>query len=141
MRSLLPAPHAKTFTNGLTDERSNSRGCAICSCSCGRGPQWAAIGTKRRIMTGTPPGDADGPGACCGEADALEVYGDHYIAIITKDDGLTSYTKEWSKLPSGTRSFVPKERIQRLPPNPTGHGIIFIAPNGEVICYCPPTGA
>jgi len=87
----------------------------------------------------------DTPGSCCGEADAyeadkFEVYGDHYVAIITKGDGFVPDNEEWTKpaIPNGTRFVVPNEKIQRLPPNPTGHGIIFIAPSGEVICYCPP---
>jgi len=90
----------------------------------------------------------DAPGSCCGEADTyeadkFEVEDDHYVAIITKGDGFTPYDEEWSKpaIPNGTRFIVPNEKIQRLPPNPTGHGIIFIAPDGTVICYCPPGGA
>lgn len=77
--------------------------------------------------------------SCCGEADAyeadtFEVEGDHYIAIITDGKGV---------IPSGTRVPVPNNKMKwdAKPPNPTGHGIIFIGSSGQVYCYVTPSGA
>jgi hypothetical protein len=75
--------------------------------------------------------------SCCGEGDAFEaddfeIEGDHYIAVITDGKGYIA---------NGTRIVVPNSKIQPLPLNPTGHGIIFL--NGstrQAICYCPPAG-
>jgi hypothetical protein len=77
--------------------------------------------------------------SCCGEADAFEadtfeVQGDHYVAVITDGKGI---------LPSGTRIPVPNKKMKwdGTPPNPTGHGIIFIGSGGQVYCYVAPGGA
>jgi hypothetical protein len=74
--------------------------------------------------------------SCCGEADAFEADrfeadGDHYVAIITNGKGL---------IPSGTRIPVPNQKLKWDAGNPTGHGIIFIGPQGEVYCYVTPSG-
>ncbi len=74
--------------------------------------------------------------SCCGEADAyqadaFEVEGDHYIAIITKghDD-----------FPTGARISVPNDRMKWDSGNPTGHGIVFIGSDANVLCYVMPGG-
>jgi hypothetical protein len=74
--------------------------------------------------------------SCCGEGDAFEaddfeIEGDHYIAVITDGKGYIA---------NGTRIVVPNSKIQPLPLNPTGHGIIFLNGNRKAICYCPPAG-
>lgn len=61
--------------------------------------------------------------SCCGEADAFqadafEVEGDHYVAIIT--DG-------FGEIPNGTRISVPNHKMKWDQGNPTGHGIIFLS--------------
>jgi hypothetical protein len=85
----------------------------------------------------------DNPGvSCCGEADAFEadafeVEGDHYIAIITDGKGV---------IPNGTRIAVPNPKMKWDAGNPTGHGIIFLGPamtsSGmrQVYCYVAPGG-
>jgi hypothetical protein len=74
--------------------------------------------------------------SCCGEADAFEadtfeVEGDHYIAIITDGKGV---------IPPGTRIPVPNVKMKWDAGNPTGHGIVFIGPQGQVYCYVAPSG-
>jgi hypothetical protein len=74
--------------------------------------------------------------SCCGEADAFEadmfeVEGGHYVAIITDGKGL---------IPNGTRVPVPDRKMKWDEGNPTGHGIIFIGPAGQVYCYVTPGG-
>src|SRR5258707_10301900 len=60
--------------------------------------------------------------SCCGEADAFEadafeVEGDHYIAVITDGKGV---------IPDGTRIALPNQKMKWDAGNPTGHGIIFL---------------
>ena len=74
--------------------------------------------------------------SCCGEADAFEadnfeIEGDHYVAVITNGKGVVS---------SGTRIPVPNQKMKWDAGNPTGHGIIFIGPQGQVYCYVTPSG-
>src|ERR1700758_4569227 len=74
--------------------------------------------------------------SCCGEADAFEadsfeVEGDHYVAVITNGKGV---------IPRGTRIPVPNQKMKWDGGNPTGHGIIFIGPRGQVYCYVTPSG-
>ena len=74
--------------------------------------------------------------SCCGEADAFEadtfeVDGDHYVAIITNGKGI---------IPTGTRIAVPNQKMKWDRGNPTGHGIIFIGPQGQIYCYVTPSG-
>ena len=74
--------------------------------------------------------------SCCGEADAFEadsfeVEGDHYVAVITNGKGV---------IPIGTRIPVPNQKMKWDAGNPTGHGIIFIGPRGQVYCYVTPSG-
>jgi len=74
--------------------------------------------------------------SCCGEADAFEadsfeVEGDHYVAVITNGKGVIA---------SGTRIPVPNQKMKWDAGNPTGHGIIFIGPRGQVYCYVTPSG-
>jgi hypothetical protein len=69
--------------------------------------------------------------SCCGEADAFEVEGDHYIAIITDGKGV---------IPPGTRIPVPNQKMKWDAGNPTGHGFVFIGTNGQFYCYVAPGG-
>jgi hypothetical protein len=74
--------------------------------------------------------------SCCGEADAFEadsfeVDGDRYVAIITNGKGVIA---------NGTRIPVPNQKMKTDAGNPTGHGIIFIGPRGQVFCYVTPGG-
>jgi hypothetical protein len=74
--------------------------------------------------------------SCCGEADAyeadaFEVEGDHYVAIITNGKG---------DIANGTRVPVPNSKMKWNEGNPTGHGIIFIGPANQSYCYVAPGG-
>jgi hypothetical protein len=80
--------------------------------------------------------------SCCGEADAyeadeFEVEGDHYVAIITDGSGDDSGKRE---IPNGTRIPVPNHKMKWDRGNPTGHGVIFIGPAGQVYCFIVPGG-
>jgi len=97
------------------------------------------------------------PASCCGRADAYEA--DDFetgpdgttIAILTCNGehscdypcDLTAYSESTcsrvTRAP-GTRFVVPSAKIQPNPPNPTGHGWVFLDGRGSVFCYCPPTG-
>jgi hypothetical protein len=75
--------------------------------------------------------------SCCGaadafEADAFEVQGDRYVAIITDGHGV---------IPNGTHILVPNKKRNLHDGNPTGHGIIFIGAGGQVYCFVAPGGA
>jgi hypothetical protein len=59
------------------------------------------------------------------------VEGDHYIAIITDGRG---------DFPTGARISVPNSKMKWDSGNPTGHGIIFIGSDANVLCYVPPGG-
>jgi hypothetical protein len=65
------------------------------------------------------------------EADAFEIEGDHYIAVITDGKGV---------IPNGARIVVPNQKMKWDAGNPTGHGIIFIGTNGQLYCYVAPGG-
>jgi hypothetical protein len=74
--------------------------------------------------------------SCCGEADAFEadafeVEGDHYVAIITDGKAV---------IPNGTRIPVPNQKMKWDAGNPTGHGIVFIGAQGQLYCYVAPGG-
>jgi len=76
--------------------------------------------------------------SCCGEsdayeADAFEVEGDRYVAIITAHRAVT-------EIPVGTRIPVPNQKMKWDAGNPSGHGIIFIGPQRQVYCYVTPGG-
>ena len=81
--------------------------------------------------------------SCCGEADAywadsFEVDDGRYVAIITDerpDDPLGRPHRN-----PGERILVPNHKLKWDEGNPTGHGIIFIGPVGQVYCYVPPGG-
>lgn len=69
---------------------------------------------------------------CCGAADAF--VSDYYETkdgkiIATVTDGYDRFYKEQTALKIGTKFVIPQEAIDRspkLPPNPTGHGVIFL---------------
>jgi len=98
--------------------------------------QWAnsAAGVRQWFQSLMQP---DNPYlSCCGEADAFEsdafeVEGDHYIAVITDGKG---------NIPNGTRILVPSQKMKWDAGNPTGHGVIFVGPQGQVYCYVAPDG-
>jgi hypothetical protein len=74
--------------------------------------------------------------SCCGEADAFEadayeVEGDHYVAVITDGKGM---------IPNGTKFSVPNHKMKWDNGNPTGHGVIFIGTHGQIFCYVAPGG-
>jgi hypothetical protein len=81
--------------------------------------------------------------SCCGEADAyyadaFEVEGDKYVAIITdtRDDAPLGRPH----VPSGTKVVVPNHKLKFDRGNPTGHGVIFISTSRDVLCYVVPGG-
>lgn len=82
--------------------------------------------------------------SCCGEADAyyadsFEVEDGEYVAIIT-DERVVQYR---TQIPVGTRIKIPVNKLPNpgvQPPNPTGHGVIFLNQQFVVYCYFPPGG-
>ncbi len=85
--------------------------------------------------------------SCCGEADAYwadsyEVSpAGEYIAIITDERTVEG------RVPRavGTKILIPKNKLKWDQGNPTGHGIVFIAPWSDpadpiVWCYLPTGG-
>ena len=81
--------------------------------------------------------------SCCGEADAywadsFEVDDGRYVAIITDERLDGPLGRPHREL--GERVIVPNNKIKWDEGNPTGHGVIFLATNGQVYCYVPPGG-
>lgn len=88
--------------------------------------------------------------SCCSWADAfyadqteIEPATGNIIAIITdtRPDSFTlpdGRTINRRHIPPGTKFVVPKSKIRKKPiPNPTGHTIIFIGAQMNVLCYEP----
>lgn len=97
---------------------------------------------------------------CCGEgdafiADAFEVTDKGFVAVITRDypsyeaDDGEGGTVLVPAVPMGTRVPIPNDKINEEElglGNPTGHGIVFMAPGGDgddgggwnVYCYFSP---
>ena len=82
--------------------------------------------------------------SCCGKADAYEANefamdGDQYFAVVTdtRDDAPLMRPH----IPSGTRIYIPPHKMKRNndDPNPTGNGLVFIGPRGQVWCYFSPS--
>jgi hypothetical protein len=81
--------------------------------------------------------------SCCGEADAywadaFEVEGDRYVAIIT--DSRPDEPLRRKHVDVGTRIVVPNHKLKYDQSNPTGHGIIFLSSRDYVYCYVAPGG-
>lgn len=78
--------------------------------------------------------------SCCGEADAY--YADQfditqdgqYVAIVTDDRVIPNRPE----IPVGTRVIIPNEKLNKVPVNPTGHGIVFLGYGRIVYCYFSP---
>ena len=82
--------------------------------------------------------------SCCGEADAydandFEMKGNQYFAVVTdtRDDSPLMRPH----IPAGTRIYIPPHKMKRTndDPNPTGNGLVFIGPRGQVWCYFSPS--
>lgn len=86
----------------------------------------------------------DNPGiSCCGEADAywadkIEVEGDKVFATIT--DTRPDAPLRRPHVPPGTRIEIPPHKLKWDRGNPTGHTVIFLAPNLHVYCFVQGTG-
>jgi hypothetical protein len=98
--------------------------------------QWAAKPADVRAWFESLMQPNNPTASCCGEADAFqadafEVEGDHYVAIITGGHG---------DFPTGSRISVPNSKMKWDRGNPTGHGIIFIGSDANVLCYVTPSG-
>jgi hypothetical protein len=98
--------------------------------------QWTAKPANVRAWFESLMQPTNPAASCCGEADAFqadafEVEGDHYIAIITDGHG---------DFPTGARISVPNDRMKWDSGNPTGHGIVFIGSDTNVLCYVMPGG-
>lgn len=93
--------------------------------------------------------------SCCGEGDAFiadryVLRDGKYFAIITEDyppldvdDGEGGTTK-LPGVPLGTEIEIPPEKFNNVPEdggNPSGHGVVFMRTNGEVLCYLGLSGA
>ena len=80
---------------------------------------------------------------CCGEADAywadgVEMTDGQIIAIIT--DTRLDEPLGRDHVPVGTRIVVPPEKSKWDRGNPTGHIVIFLNNNRDVLCYVTGTG-
>jgi hypothetical protein len=88
--------------------------------------------------------------SCCGMGDAyiadeteVDLATGDIIAVITdtRPDSFTlpdGRTINRVHIPAGTRFVVPKQKIRKKPiPNPTGHTIVFIGAQMNVLCYEP----
>lgn len=76
--------------------------------------------------------------SCCGEADAYwadvtEIEDQKTIAVIT--DNRPDYPLGRPHVPIGTRIEVPPHKIKWDRGNPTGHIVIFLTVNRQVLCY------
>ncbi len=88
---------------------------------------------------------------CCGEADGY--YADSFFvstekgkdgrvfAIITDDRDDAPLGRR--HVENGTMIEVPAHKFKdsRADPNPSGHGVIFLNVNHQVLCYVAPSGA
>ncbi len=106
--------------------------------------------------------------SCCGEGDAYEADyfeavksdtgGVYYIVSVTpteetcrawRDNGWQTLGPGEPKddahckqaIPPNTKVTLPESMIKYVPPNPTGHGVIFLRQNGDLspICYYLPS--
>lgn len=85
--------------------------------------------------------------SCCSDADAywadsFEVNErGEYVAIITDERGQT-YDEKVGRVPrsAGDRFDVPNYKIKYDKGNPTGHGVLFLATGGQVLCFVPGGG-
>ena len=88
--------------------------------------------------------------SCCGIGDAyyadkteIEPATGDLVAVITdtRPDSFTlpdGRTINRVHIPPGTKFVVPKHKIRKYPiPNPTGHTIVFIGAQMNVLCYEP----
>ena len=99
---------------------------------------------------------------CCSladgfEADLFENTRDGGVWVIITDDGAPvcwdslDYSEDDGAgelvhscrrdLPDQRRFYVTDDQIRWAPPNPTGHGVLFIDHNDKVLCYFWPSGA
>ena len=99
---------------------------------------------------------------CCSladgfEADLFENTRDGGVWVIVTDDGdpvcwdSLDYSEDDGAgelvhscrrdLPDQRRFYVTDDQIRWAPPNPTGHGVLFIDHNDKVLCYFWPSGA
>lgn len=82
--------------------------------------------------------------SCCGEADAW--WADSFgvdengpYAIITDDRPDEHLGRR--HIENGTKVPVPNHKYKWDGSNPTGHGVLFIGPSGQVLCYVQSSGA
>jgi hypothetical protein len=60
----------------------------------------------------------------------------------SEDDGAGTLVRSCRMdLPDQRRFYVTNDQIRWTPPNPTGHGVLFIDHKGKVLCYFWPSGA
>ena len=83
--------------------------------------------------------------SCCGDgdsyiADDFETKDGKFYAIITGDYPGTLDASESMK--KGTKILIPPNKLNRAAEdggNPSGHGVVFLSPAGDVLCYFGPT--
>jgi len=83
--------------------------------------------------------------SCCGDGDAyiadqFETKDGKFYAIITADYPANPNAGETIK--KGTKILIPANKLNRAAEdggNPSGHGVVFLSANGEVLCYFGPT--
>jgi len=88
--------------------------------------------------------------SCCGDGDAFVAddfeVGPHgeFYAIITGDYEVnkSDYHDGQKPITRGAKILIPTNKLNRAQEdggNPSGHGVVFISPTGEVLCYFGPT--
>lgn len=85
--------------------------------------------------------------SCCGVGDAYaadywEGRPDGSMDVWLNDGEEGQFSGQYYPIEGGTKFHVDREKIKYSPPNPTGHGILFVGQMGQVpYCYFPPGGA
>jgi len=88
--------------------------------------------------------------SCCGDGDAFIAdnfetgpNGEFY-AIITGEypQGESAYPGGQHPITKGSKILIPPNKLNRAREdggNPSGHGVVFLSPAGDVLCYFGPT--
>ncbi len=84
--------------------------------------------------------------SCCGDGDAyiaddFETKDGKFYAIITGEYPAGQEVSE-SSIKKGTKILIPPNKLNHASEdggNPSGHGVVFLSPSGDVLCYFGPT--
>lgn len=125
--------------------------CAVSPAVPREGPQWAQMATPENVKQWYRDlKQPDNPfQSCCGESDAYHADSfrsttdaatgeTFYVAIVADDRDDAALGRP--HIDVGTEFVVPNTKLKFDAGNPTGHGVIFIATDGRVLCYIAPGG-